>query len=143
VPSAPPPDPSSRAARAPANAEVGRFFVELRWAIGVPTRQLAERLATSESVIRALEAGRIADLPAWPETVRIVSDYAALARIDTRPVLHVIAGALAANQAPQQRTSAPVAARAPVSTPQPARGSESSYLRLRAGISRLIPARAA
>ncbi|MEW5964124.1 MAG: hypothetical protein AB1749_11230 [Pseudomonadota bacterium] len=133
----------ARAARATASAEIGRFFVELRWALGVPTRQLAERLATSERVIKALEAGRTADLPVWPETVRIVSDYAALARIDARPVLHVIAGALAAAQRQAPHADVPDGRRNLAATPRTARASERLHHRLRAGIGRLVPTRIA
>lgn len=136
------PGGSPRAARAPANPEVGRFFVELRWALGLPTRQLAQRLATSESVIKALEAGRIADLPAWPETVRIVSDYATLAHIDARPALHVIAGALAAGRQTPPRPGATGSGRAAAEQPS-ALGPQRLHHRLRAGIGRLVPARTA
>lgn len=127
-----------------ANAEVGRFFVELKWALGMPTGQLAQRLATSESVIKALEAGRIADLPAWPETVRVVSALAGLARIDPRPVLHVIAGALTAAQghAPGQVASGGRAA--PADRVHGAgRGGERLQHRIRQGIGRLMPTRSA
>lgn len=134
---------------AAANAEVGRFFQEIKWALGVPTRELAQRLATRESVIKALEAGRIADLPEWPETVRVVSALASLARIDPRPVLHVIAGALAGGevQAPHRGTRGKrMAAAAPVRAAgrgADGPGAERWHHRIRDGISRLMPQGAA
>jgi len=92
----------------PANPELGRFFIELRRALGISALQVATRLGTSERMVLALEAGYLGDLPPWPETVRIVSTYAQQAGIDPRPVLHVIANDLTrAATAVNRSTSAP------------------------------------
>jgi hypothetical protein len=41
-------------------------------------------------VITALEMGNVQALPSWPDTVRIVTHYAVIARIDATPVLSLI-----------------------------------------------------
>jgi hypothetical protein len=55
-------------------------------------------------VITALEMGNVQALPAWPETVRIVTHYAVIARIDATPVLSLIRRGL-----DQGRVAAPAA----------------------------------
>ncbi len=52
--------------------------------------ELAARLGTRIDVVTALERGDIRRLPPWPETVRVVSGFTSLARIDPRPVLTII-----------------------------------------------------
>jgi hypothetical protein len=52
--------------------------------------ELAARLGTRIDVVTALERGDIGRLPPWPETVRVVTGFTSLARIDPRPVLAII-----------------------------------------------------
>jgi Helix-turn-helix domain len=68
--------------------QVAAFFVELRRYLGLSIHQAAAIVETHPDVIQALEAGSLAELPAWPETHRIVTLYAGLAAIDPAPVLH-------------------------------------------------------
>ncbi len=49
---------------------------------GLSIHQTAAMLQTEAEVIAALEAGAVAELPVWPETVRIVQAYAALSGVD-------------------------------------------------------------
>lgn len=68
-------------------AEIATVFVQLRHYLQISLYQAAALLNTEPDVITALETGTLSDLPAWPETVRIVSAYASLANIDPAPVL--------------------------------------------------------
>ena len=70
--------------------EVGRFFLDLRQAFRASQAQIAEKLATRIEIIAALETGHVRALPPWPETCRIVGNYAALAGLDPRPALRSI-----------------------------------------------------
>lgn len=72
-------------------ADVSRFFVNLRKAVGLTPREVAGRLRTHASAIAALERGDCDSLPSWPETERLVMAYASLAGIDGRPVLSALA----------------------------------------------------
>ncbi len=76
--------------------EVGRFFSDLRRAFRLSQAQIAERLATRIDIIATLEAGQVRGLPPWPETCRIVRNYAALAGLDPRPALTSLEMLLAA-----------------------------------------------
>jgi len=67
--------------------EVGRFFVDLRHAFRATQAQIADRLATRIDIIAALETGHVRALPPWPETCRIVRNYAHMAGLDPRPAL--------------------------------------------------------
>ncbi len=78
------------AAALPLNTDTGLLFRELRRCLKLPLPELARRLETRIDVITALEAGDVRSLPSWPETVRVVSAYTMLAKIDPRPVLHVL-----------------------------------------------------
>ena len=71
-------------------ASFWHLFGELRLALRLTRDDLAVRLATSGPVIAALEAGDERHLPPWPETVRIITAFLALAGIDPRPVLKAI-----------------------------------------------------
>jgi hypothetical protein len=48
---------------------------------------LSARLKTPAQTIEALEAGAISALPDWTETSRVVTEYAGLLGLDSRPVL--------------------------------------------------------
>lgn len=69
---------------------IASYFVWLRRHTGLSIHQTAALIQTESEVISALEAGSIADLPAWPETVRIVSAYAQMAQVDARGPLQAL-----------------------------------------------------
>jgi hypothetical protein len=69
-------------------ADVARFFQDLRGALRLSPAQAAQALATRIDIITALESAQIGALPPWPETCRIVRNYASFAGLDPRPVLH-------------------------------------------------------
>lgn len=69
-------------------AEVGRFFQDLRAAFRMSQAEAAQRLSTHIDIISALEAGDVSGLPPWPECCRIVRTYTGLAGLDPRPILH-------------------------------------------------------
>ncbi len=71
-------------------ADCGRFFKNLRRHFDVPRKELAAQLGCPVSVIAALERGDAGDLPAWPETVRIVTAMTQPLGIDPRPALQLI-----------------------------------------------------
>lgn len=80
-----------RPARAPlsvVSADVARFFQDLRGALRLSQPQAAQALATRVDIIVALESAQVGELPPWPETCRIVRNYATFAGLDPRPVLH-------------------------------------------------------
>lgn len=72
-------------------ADVARFFIDLRRAIGATSLQIAAQLRTHAGVIAALERADVETLPPWPETQRVVLGYVAWAEIDGRPVLSALA----------------------------------------------------
>jgi transcriptional regulator with XRE-family HTH domain len=78
--------------QAPSAAEIGALFRDLRRILRLSIPDLAARLGTRLDVIAALERGEISRLPPWPETVRVVTGFTSLARIDPRPVLAIIRG---------------------------------------------------
>jgi len=57
---------------------------------GLSIHQTAALLQTEAEVIAALEAGAVTELPVWPETVRIVQTYAALAGVDPASPLNAL-----------------------------------------------------
>ena len=69
-------------------AEVARFFRDLRAALQMSQAQAAQRLATRMDIIAALEGGDVSALPPWPECCRIVRTYTAPVGLDPRPILH-------------------------------------------------------
>jgi hypothetical protein len=75
----------------------GPLFIELRRCLRLPLPEIARRLETRMDVVEALERGDVRCLPPWPETVRVVSAYTLLAKIDPRPVLHVIGARISAD----------------------------------------------
>jgi transcriptional regulator with XRE-family HTH domain len=81
--------PAQRA-QPPSTAEIGALFRDLRRILRLSLPELAARLGTRIDVVTALERGDIRRLPPWPETVRVVTGFTSLARIDPRPVLAII-----------------------------------------------------
>lgn len=67
--------------------DIGRLFCEMRRAVGGTAEEIADRLRAEPTTIAALEEGAIRALPEWPETERVVSDYAALLSLDATPIL--------------------------------------------------------
>lgn len=63
------------------------IFRDMRIGLRVSVPELARMLGTSVGVIETLEAGRVRAFPAWPETVRLVSQLGKLYRVDARPIL--------------------------------------------------------
>lgn len=71
--------------------KIARFFLDLRGVLCLSPHQAAVHVMTRTETIDALESGNVEYLPPWPETARIVMAYAAMAGIDGRPALSVIA----------------------------------------------------
>ena len=99
--------PPARAAAAPSQgsrsrgsdvASIGPLFRDLRRCLRLSIPEVARKLQTRIDTIEALERGDVRRLPAWPETVRIVSTYTGLAQIDPRSVLDVISAELSAKK---------------------------------------------
>jgi transcriptional regulator with XRE-family HTH domain len=67
--------------------ELATIFREMRRAANVPREKMARRLKTSIETLDALESGAIFALPPWPELSRIVTAYAAMLGLDSRPLL--------------------------------------------------------
>lgn len=59
---------------------------------------VANRIGIEPGVIEALETGNIAALPPWPQTLRIVTEYARIVHLDPRPVLHALHFAMTQHQ---------------------------------------------
>jgi hypothetical protein len=112
--------PARASERVLADAELARFFIELRRYLRLSTADAARRVATHPDVIAALETGRISGLPGWNETARVVTAYIGLAGLDPRPALdrlHALTRA-AANSAPRAHPAAsPVTAEAQAVNP--------------------------
>jgi cytoskeletal protein RodZ len=71
--------------------DLGDIFRTMRQALGLSPSELASKLETGTATIAALERGALGDLPEWPETQRVVTSYAALLKLDCRPILRRIA----------------------------------------------------
>lgn len=82
--------------------QTASFFVMLRQYLNLTREQAAYQLGTHPAIVAALETGDMSALPAWPQTHRIVSNYAALAGIDPGPALHCLEACL--NALPPQRS---------------------------------------
>ncbi len=63
------------------------IFRDMRVGLRMSPAQLARSLKTTPEIVSVFEAGHVRAFPAWPETVRIVSELGTLHRIDTRPIL--------------------------------------------------------
>jgi hypothetical protein len=92
---------------------VAAIFRDMRVGLGVSTADLAHALGTTVAVIETLESGRVRAFPAWPETVRIVSELGKLHHVDTRPILARIRDQVGPAGLGQVPKTAPVT-RAPV-----------------------------
>ena len=66
---------------------VAVIFRDMRVGLDVSVAELAHALGTTAAVIETLESGQVRAFPAWPETVRIVSELGKLHRVDARPIL--------------------------------------------------------
>ena len=69
---------------------LGLIFQKMRTATGMPPIVAAARLGISEAALRAMEQGAVLAFPDWPQTVRIVTEYAQLSGIDASTVLRRI-----------------------------------------------------
>ena len=107
-------------------ADVSRFFVDLRLAIGAHPIEIATQLHINAGTLAALERCDISRLPAWPETCRVVMAYTAWAGIDGRPVLSAI-GALIRDAEQQRRSAAQFAAVRPAVAASAARLRQASH----------------
>lgn len=72
------------------DTDIGPLFRDLRRCLKLSMPELARRLETKLFVIEALESGDLGRLPPWPETVRVVSAFTMIAKIDPRPVLQLM-----------------------------------------------------
>jgi hypothetical protein len=79
----------------PLEAEVARFFQDLRAAFRLSQAQTAEQLSTRVDIICALEAADVSALPPWPECCRIIRTYTGPVGLDPRPILHSLETLLA------------------------------------------------
>jgi len=101
--------------------ELATIFREMRRAANVPREKMARRLETSIETLDALESGAIFALPPWPELSRIVTAYAAMLGLDSRPLLRRLEAqlfpdeGLAAVSPPIEAASTPAPAPAPAS----------------------------
>ncbi len=127
-PTAPPPDGGDDDSRlhisaitempAGHDAELATIFREMRRAAGISTEQVAGRLATPVETIEALENGALLALPDWPELTRIITAYAALLGLDSRPILRRLEGQLGTDK-PAAAAPAPAAPEAFTPAPSP------------------------
>lgn len=81
-----------------ARTQAARFFFDVRRGLRLARVAVANRIGTEPRVIEALETGALDRIPAWPETVRIVTAYTHLVGMDPRPVLHALHFAYAHHQ---------------------------------------------
>lgn len=88
--------------------ELAALFRDLREALNASPEVLARQLDTTPDVIAALEQGNVLGLPAWPETDRIISSYAALLGLDASPILRRIIAHLQ-SYAPEEPGEPPTA----------------------------------
>ena len=116
-------------------ADVARFFVDLRRAVGAHQLQIAAELQTHADVIAALERCDLEQLPAWPEISRVVLGYTAWAGVDGRPVLGAI-GIVLKDAEQRRQTAAQVARMRPAVAASSARLRHAS-LRIAEGARRL------
>jgi transcriptional regulator with XRE-family HTH domain len=105
-----------------AGPDYARLLGDARRVLGLSEEALAMRLGVEPGVVRALESGRLAELPRWDETARVVSTLLNALSIDPRPVLHALAVDLAArNERSGAAASRPGLQRAPQPASPPAR----------------------
>jgi hypothetical protein len=94
----------------PPDAGIASYFIWLRRHTGLSIHCTAAMLHTETEVIHALEAGAVSDLPAWPETVRIVTAYAALGQVDANAPLSALHAKWPAHHPTTQPSGRPTAA---------------------------------
>lgn len=75
--------------------KIAEIFGEMRRAVKMSVEELAKRLDTRASTIESLENGAVSALPDWPEISRVVTTYANILNLDSRPILRRIAVDLA------------------------------------------------
>lgn len=96
---------SPGSARGRTDEQLAAIFQDMRKVAGLTPGQLAKRLNTRLSTIAALENGAIGALPEWPETGRVITDYASLVQIDPGPLLRHVALELAPSRTETDVTS--------------------------------------
>lgn len=80
--------------------ELGQFFRNLRAAVGHPAHYISAFLLTEVRTIEALETASVERLPEWPETERVVIEYAALAGLNPAPVVSALQQLIASRNDP-------------------------------------------
>ena len=75
--------------------ETADFFRAAREHLSISKTKLALRIDSHPDVVTALETARVDQLPDWPETERVVCNYAKVLSIDPRPALHILKTAMA------------------------------------------------
>ena len=88
---APPPPERALCAERPGRAR-SRFFVKFAGTRPVASRSRPDAGVPARDYLSARD-GNVQALPAWPDTVRIVTHYAVIARIDATPCSISFAGA--------------------------------------------------
>lgn len=100
---------------------VGGLLRGMRTLAGIDTATLALRLGTTTSVIGALEAGELGELPDLIETERILTAYGHVLDIDTGPICARLRNQLRAVEASRRQRAAEATVRVqstePKSTP--------------------------
>lgn len=100
--------------------EIAVIFREMRRASELSLEQLSTKLKAPVETLQALETGAILALSDWDETSRIISAYAGLMGLDSRPVLRRIKAQLQARGDKTSPPSEPVAVPHSPPTPAPA-----------------------
>lgn len=96
---------------------LAHIFTTMRGALGWSRERVAAGLQTSVATIDTLEAGRVAGLPPWSETLRIVEAYGRLVGIDAGVILDRLQSQSAMPSPPLPQASRTPPARAPVAAP--------------------------
>ncbi len=81
---------------------IAQLFLGMRQALGLSVGELAVRLQTTPAVVLALEAGRVDEMPGWPETAHVVTAYGAMLQLDVRPALTRLEALMASGGARSQ-----------------------------------------
>ena len=76
--------------------QLGSVFHNMRLALKLSREGMARRLGIHASTVDCFESGVVTALPYWNETVRVVSGYCELVRIDPEPILWRISSQLQA-----------------------------------------------
>src|SRR5262245_41821271 len=121
---------NGHAPSADGDAQLAHLFRNMRAATRLTRAAIAQRLATTPATIQDLEMGAVGALPHWRETVRIVSSYCEMLRLDPEPLLWRIQQLLRGGDVPPTRPTRPPGAlpsvlrkeRAPARAPRRSRG---------------------